>query len=33
MYSSSHGKMMEIFELLLIIVAKLLGESLIKSIL
>ena len=32
-YASSLGKMMEIFELLLLIVAKLLGEYLIKSIL
>ena len=32
-YAFSHGKMMELFELLLLIVAKLLGEYLIKSIL
>ena len=31
-YASSLGKMMEMFELLLLIVAKLLGEYLIKSI-
>ena len=32
-YASSLGKMMEIFDILLLIVAKLLGEYLIKSIL
>ena len=32
-YASSLGKMMEIFELLLLIVGKLLGEYLINSIL
>ena len=32
-YASSFGKMMEIFDILLLIVAKLLGEYLIKSIL
>ena len=32
-YASSLGKMIEMFELLLLIVAKLLGEYLIKSIL
>ena len=31
-YASYPGKMMEIFELLLLIVAKLLGEYFIKSI-